>query len=393
MKKRGLFFGLGSAIALIAIGVLIVFQQNQIKLKFNDVQVELGQSIDTDLSVYVLGKTEGAKLDVSKVDISQTGMYQASITKQKKNLPLTVHVIDTTPPTAKVRSNLSFPTNNEVKAKDLLEEIIDESKVVVTFLDGLEEHIYTEGGEIIEQLVLTDSSNNQSILETTFIVLADITKPKLKGTKDIKVYIGEEIEFLKGITATDDRDGDITSWIQVDTSKVDTSKLGNYQVVYSIRDSSDNVATKKRNVTILEDKKPVLHGVSDKWITLGEKIDFLNGITATDDRDGDITSLIEVDSSKVNLKKAGAYKITYTITDSLGNTTSATLQLTIKAPSTKSTKDTNSKTNQSTNKSSGSSKKEDTSSGFDWGDDPKPSGKMPNGDIPAGGKQGVGDWG
>ena len=37
-------------------------------------------------------------------------------------------------------------------------------------------------------------------------------------------------------------------------------------------------------------------------------------------------------------------------------------------------------------------KEEAKQEGIDWGDEPKPSGKMPNGDIPAGGKQGVGDW-
>jgi len=42
--------------------------------------------------------------------------------------------------------------------------------------------------------------------------------------------------------------------------------------------------------------------------------------TATDDTDGDITAKIKIDISKVDVKKVGTYTVTYTVSDSSGNT-------------------------------------------------------------------------
>ena len=48
------------------------------------------------------------------------------------------------------------------------------------------------------------------------------------------------------------------------------------------------------------------------------------GATATDDTDGDITSKIVIDISEVDVKKVGTYKVTYTVSDSAGNTATKT---------------------------------------------------------------------
>lgn len=61
-----------------------------------------------------------------------------------------------------------------------------------------------------------------------------------------------------------------------------------------------------------------------------------NGATATDDKDGDLTSKIEV-SGNVDTKKAGTYKITYTVKDSAGNVATAVRTITVKGETTTST--------------------------------------------------------
>lgn len=55
----------------------------------------------------------------------------------------------------------------------------------------------------------------------------------------------------------------------------------------------------------------------------------INGATATDDRDGDISSKIEI-SGKVDTKKAGTYKITYTVKDAAGNVATAIRTIIVK---------------------------------------------------------------
>ena len=49
----------------------------------------------------------------------------------------------------------------------------------------------------------------------------------------------------------------------------------------------------------------------------------MEGVTAKDAEDGDITSKVKV-SGKVNFNKAGKYTITYTVTDNDGNKTEET---------------------------------------------------------------------
>ena len=57
----------------------------------------------------------------------------------------------------------------------------------------------------------------------------------------------------------------------------------------------------------------------------------LNGVTANDLESGNLTDKITVDDSKVDWNKPGVYPVTYSVTDSDGNTVSKTIELTIKS--------------------------------------------------------------
>jgi len=65
--------------------------------------------------------------------------------------------------------------------------------------------------------------------------------------------------------------------------------------------------------------KPVIEGVATAEISVGEAFDALEGVTATDDVDGDLTSSIVVSGDTVNVNRAGDYVVVYTVTDAAGN--------------------------------------------------------------------------
>ena len=65
---------------------------------------------------------------------------------------------------------------------------------------------------------------------------------------------------------------------------------------------------------------PVISGVGNQTITVGESFDPLAGVTATDKEDGDLTGQIKV-TGKVDTAKEGNYPLTYSVTDSDGNET------------------------------------------------------------------------
>ncbi|WP_049398058.1 DUF5011 domain-containing protein [Staphylococcus epidermidis] len=75
------------------------------------------------------------------------------------------------------------------------------------------------------------------------------TEPQLKGVNDIVIEKGQEYNLLKGISAYDKEDGDLTHKIKID-GQVDTPKAGKYKVKYQVTDSDGAEKTSIRNIEV-----------------------------------------------------------------------------------------------------------------------------------------------
>ena len=150
--------------------------------------------------------------------------------------------------------------------------------------------------------------------------------PVLFGVKDQKVKHNSNFDPLKGISATDEQDGDISKDIKV-SGYVNTAKIGNYPITYSITDADGNITTKTCNIEVYS-QKPFFTGVDNEAIAINTSFDPLEGVNATDAEDGDITNLIEV-SGAVDSSIEGSYKLTYSVTDSAGQTIEAIRIITV----------------------------------------------------------------
>ncbi|MBR5662378.1 MAG: DUF5011 domain-containing protein [Bacilli bacterium] len=97
----------------------------------------------------------------------------------------------------------------------------------------------------------TASTKNKSKKVERTITVVDKTAPviKLKGNNPLSMYQNEEYKE-PGFTATDNYDGDITSSV-TSTNNIDKTKLGTYEVVYKVEDSSGNTAEEKRTVKVV----------------------------------------------------------------------------------------------------------------------------------------------
>jgi maltose-binding protein MalE len=73
---------------------------------------------------------------------------------------------------------------------------------------------------------------------------------------------------------------------------------------------------------------PVINGVTDAEITVGDAFDPLTGVTASDTEDGDLTSTI-VTSGTVDTSTIGIYTVVYTVTDSDSESTQVTRTITV----------------------------------------------------------------
>ncbi len=159
-------------------------------------------------------------------------------------------------------------------------------------------------------------------------------EPIITGADDVTIEAGTPFDPMAGVTATDEEDGDLTDDIAV-TGTVNVNTPGTYTLVYTVTDSGENTVSVTRIVTVIpeegeeeENTPPVINGVSDKTITVGDPFDPMQGVSATDAEDGNLTSAIVVTGS-VNTAVAGTYTLTYTVADSGGLTDQETCVITV----------------------------------------------------------------
>lgn len=147
-----------------------------------------------------------------------------------------------------------------------------------------------------------------------------------------------------GATATDNVDGNITDKIVV-TNKVTGNLMGAFRIVYKVEDSSGNQAIAYRAVivttscpdnnqgTVESNSAPVITLIGKNSVVINVGTEYVDlGATAYDKEDGDITSKLVTDTSAVNTRVPGIYKVWYRVTDSAGKTSSASRTVTVKNP-------------------------------------------------------------
>jgi len=151
------------------------------------------------------------------------------------------------------------------------------------------------------------------------VKVKDKTAPKisLKG-ENPKILNLNEKYIEEGASAKDNLDGDLTSKMKI-TGNVNTTKYGEYQIMYEVSDNSGNSNSKIRKIIVKDVELPILElkGKTTVDILVGNKYEE-EGYKATDNLDGDITSNVEI-TDKVNYNKVGNYEITYKIKDSSNN--------------------------------------------------------------------------
>ena len=202
----------------------------------------------------------------------------------------------------------------------------------ITAIKGINivQRMNESGTEIAEQNIYGKDFNKPGNGEET-----QNTAPIINGIENKTILVNEKFDKLAGVTASDKEDGDLTSKIKV-TGEVDTSKVGEYKLVYSVTDSMGLTTEINRIITVKKidepsiNTAPVLNGLTNKTILINEKFDKLAGITASDKEDGDLTSKIKV-TGEVDTSKAGEYKLTYSVTDSNGLETNKTIIITVKS--------------------------------------------------------------
>jgi len=188
-------------------------------------------------------------------------------------------------------------------------------------------------GSYVVKYNVTDIAGNQAyeVTRDIRVIYSGDNKPdnfdkekpiiELNGEYTVVLTIDDSYSD-EGAIANDNKDGDITQNI-VTLSMVDTSKVGIYTVKYNVNDEAGNVAYEMiRDVIVKgtgDNMAPILTLNGAQIINVKTDSTYSDaGATASDNRDGDISSDIEV-INDVDTATIGTYTVTYNVSDAHGN--------------------------------------------------------------------------
>lgn len=295
--------------------------------------------------------------DYEEEGFSATDNYDGDLTNQVKKEEqegrITYTVTDSSGNTTKVTRTIFYldPVAPEITLEGdtyiTLQAGTDYEELGYTAIDNCDgditERVMVSGevdssclGEYVLIYTVIDSYGNEAIAQRT-ICYIDTEKPQitLNGGNEIILNVGTEYVDA-GYQAIDNYDGDITEKVVVNGT-VNSDQIGTYTITYSVTDSNGNTSEAERIVTCYDSVPPTIILAGSKNITINAGTAYTEpGYTASDNYDGDITSIVKV-SGGVNIYQAGTYTITYSVSDSSGNTVTDSRIVTVNAVSQPST--------------------------------------------------------
>lgn len=352
--------------------------------KFQDVTIELGEELPAVREFLTpLAKESKAKLLTEAVDVSKAGTAKLTFSHDGRKETVTLTIQDTTAPAVKFQ-DVTVDMDVTVGPEMFVAEVSDLSETTVTFGEGfvcslgesaevdvvvsdscgnqttktcrltilwMHEKVTLElGQKLTKEMILLntqrdgdmlsqkkiDNINKSGVGEYTLklkgddregkctVTVQDTTAPTLK-LKTVNVDLGDSITVKKFIKECSDASGKVTTKFQ---EKPSTKKEGTFTVTIVAEDKNGNKTTAEATLKVHKDSKPpVFSGLKAMTVKKNSTPNFRSGVKAVDAKDGTVS--FTVNTSKVNLSKAGTYYATYTAKDAAGNKATARRKITV----------------------------------------------------------------
>ncbi|MBY2478819.1 DUF5011 domain-containing protein [Clostridioides difficile] len=298
---------------------------------FNDLKIPRGSSFDPMQGVRSIDNIDGDVTELvtveGEVNVNVIGQYTLKYSAPDKSGNVTIvnriiTVVDTGAPIISGADNKTINLLEELDLRDGVTAIddIDGDLTDSIVIEGVVDNTIPGDNTIVYSV--EDKSKNKSTVNRVITVIDNIA-PILSGVEDCTVEYGSTFDSKAGVTASDNIDGDLTSKIVID-GVVNTSVLGEQILTYKVSDIANNETSVVRKVTVVDTVKPVFSGIDDLTLNLNDNFDALEGVTALDEVDGDLTDLITVEGGDlVDTSVVKEYQVTYKVSDKSSNETVA----------------------------------------------------------------------
>ena len=311
--------------------------------------------------------------DSEPVNIHVPGSYEVKIKTGLFAHKSTLHVADTTAPTAQGQQ-VELTLGETCEVTDFVTRVSDATEVTLSYENG--EPDFTKIGAQTIEVALTDLGGNRATVEASLYVSPAVKEITIEAgggfptIRDLMLVQGDakfitdmeaaidatavgdyeiltEVDGVQGKTImhivdtvppvgtakdvesfcnvirhAEDFVDSVQDMTQVSASFVtepDINKVGEQTVQILLTDEGGNTAQLTAKLTLQEDvDTPVITGAKDLDVYQGMSVSYKTGVTVTDDCMEDLD--FNVDNSQVDLKTPGDYPLTYTATDVGGHT-------------------------------------------------------------------------
>ncbi len=246
---------MGLLLLVAAGGCFFYFHMYRVEPAFSEAVYEYGEPVSGNIADYIVGtdwSVQLGELDLSGVDESRTGCYEAYVYHGDKEFAYSIEIRDTKAPEILLREEQIYLARNEFcTVEQVIAGIEDEDVHAVVWFerDGmlLTEIQLTENGQHTLNLVGRDSSGNEAAIAV--MVMVD-SAPVITGVQRYYLIPDSVPDYLTGVTATDEADGDLTDKIVVDDGAVNLSAEGEYTLCYEVTDACGLKTGAETTVTV-----------------------------------------------------------------------------------------------------------------------------------------------
>jgi len=220
----------------------------QIEWLKREFTMEKGDGLSKEDLLYN-AEEDGELLDddeLKRIASSDIGDYELKVEHEGNEYTVKIKITDLTPPSLKLR-DVTIYDDETIEGKDaFIVSAKDASGEVTTKMKTEINYKKLGAQKIVIEAV--DKYGNVSEETATLTIRKDTVGPVISGLSAMTVTKGASIDYRKGVSAKDAKDG--ACEFEVNTDNVNMGKAGTYYATYTSSDTKGNKTTSKRKITI-----------------------------------------------------------------------------------------------------------------------------------------------